>query len=153
MIQKLLSSVVLSMTLLTHVAWADMVNINEADATALQQNLKGIGKVKAEAIIAYRQEHGAFKALDDLKEVKGIGDNVFEKIKTDISLTEGLVQASDKASKKEITGKSGKSASTEETSVADKPLVKSPSDDSAKAKGVSSGASNQAVKTEKNNSK
>jgi competence protein ComEA len=50
------------------------VNINTADAQAIADNLNGIGLKKAEAIIAYRKEHGPFKTLEDLKEVKGIGD-------------------------------------------------------------------------------
>lgn len=153
MMQRLLSSVVLSVSLLTSTAWADLVNINQADAAALQQNLKGIGKVKADAIIAYRKEHGAFKALEDIKEVKGIGDGLFAKIKTDISLTDGLVQASDSTSKKEVSGKSGKSdASSSKTASADKPMVKAPSDDSARAKGGTPVAANS-EKSEKTGSK
>lgn len=50
------------------------VNINTADAQAIADNLNGIGIKKAEAIIAYRTEHGPFKTLEDLKSVKGIGD-------------------------------------------------------------------------------
>lgn len=50
------------------------VNINTADAQTIADHLNGIGLRKAEAIIEYRKEHGPFKTLDDLKEVKGIGD-------------------------------------------------------------------------------
>jgi len=56
------------------------VNINTADATELA-TLPGIGQVKAEAIVQYRKDHGKFKNINDLKEVKGIGDKVVEKIK------------------------------------------------------------------------
>lgn len=69
---------------------AEMVNINKASAEVMQSNLKGIGAKKAEAIINYRTEHGDFKKLEDIKEVKGIGDALFEKIKTEISLDQGL---------------------------------------------------------------
>lgn len=48
------------------------VNINAADVTQLA-TLKGIGPKKAEAIVAYRSEHGSFKTVDDLAKVKGIG--------------------------------------------------------------------------------
>lgn len=48
------------------------VNINQADLGQLT-SLKGIGPKKAEAIIAYRTAHGAFKSVDDLAKVKGIG--------------------------------------------------------------------------------
>ncbi len=66
---------------------AEMVNINTADVAALD-SLDGIGEKKAEAIVAYRTEHGEFKTLEDLKEVSGIGDKMFDKIKAEISLTD-----------------------------------------------------------------
>ncbi|MFZ1341686.1 ComEA family DNA-binding protein [Thiothrix eikelboomii] len=69
---------------------AELVNINKASAEIMQEHLKGIGAKKAEAIISYRTEHGEFKNLEDIKEVKGIGDALFEKIKADISLDQGL---------------------------------------------------------------
>lgn len=46
------------------------VNLNNANATELQ-NLKGIGAGKAQAIVDYRNAHGAFKAVDELTHVKG----------------------------------------------------------------------------------
>ena len=52
---------------------AGPVNINSADADALAEALKGVGKSKAEAIVAYRETHGAFKDADELVNVKGIG--------------------------------------------------------------------------------
>ena len=48
--------------------------------------LSGIGESKAEAIILYRKENGEFESLDDIKNVSGIGDNLYEKIKDDITL-------------------------------------------------------------------
>jgi competence protein ComEA len=78
---------------------AETININTADATALDA-LDGIGEKKAEAIIAYRTEHGEFKTLEDLKEVPGIGDKMFEKIKADIALTDtAAAPATDKTAK------------------------------------------------------
>jgi competence protein ComEA len=56
------------------------ININTADAEQLA-TLPGIGQVKAEAIIKYREDKGKFKNINDLKEVKGIGDKLIEKIK------------------------------------------------------------------------
>jgi competence protein ComEA len=56
------------------------VNVNTADATELA-TLPGIGQVKAEAIVKYRKNNGKFKNINELKEVKGIGDKVIEKIK------------------------------------------------------------------------
>lgn len=74
----------------TPALWAEVVNINKATASALQENLKGIGEKKARAIVAYRKEHGAFKTLDEIMEVKGIGKGIFKKIKADISLGKGI---------------------------------------------------------------
>lgn len=69
---------------------ADVININKATATVLQKNLKGIGEKKAQAIVAYRKNHGAFKTLDEIMEVKGIGEGIFKKIKANISLDKGI---------------------------------------------------------------
>ena len=52
------------------------VNINSARVDELATS-PGIGPVKAEAIVKYREKHGSFKKLEDLKEVKGIGDATF----------------------------------------------------------------------------
>lgn len=49
------------------------ININTADIAELTR-LKGIGVKKAEAIIAWRTENGGFKSVDQLLEVKGIGE-------------------------------------------------------------------------------
>ncbi|SDH41421.1 ComEA family DNA-binding protein [Pseudomonas panipatensis] len=62
------------------------VNINTADASLLQQELKGIGKVKAEAIVAYREANGPFTTVDQLLEVKGIGKAILEKNRSRLSL-------------------------------------------------------------------
>ncbi len=55
------------------------VNINNADAAAINQGLLNIGPSKAAAIVAYRKQHGAFKTADQLAEVKGIGLKTVEK--------------------------------------------------------------------------
>jgi competence protein ComEA len=62
-----------------------LVNINTADLTQLM-TLSGIGPSKANAILAYRDEHGLFKSIEDIKEVTGIGDLTFENIKNFISV-------------------------------------------------------------------
>ncbi|MCM1307499.1 MAG: ComEA family DNA-binding protein [Butyrivibrio sp.] len=56
------------------------ININTADA-ALLSTLPGIGKVKAESIVAYREENGGFKKIEDIMNVSGIKDSAYEKIK------------------------------------------------------------------------
>jgi competence protein ComEA len=62
------------------------VNLNTADAETLQRELSGIGAVKAQAIISYREQHGNFASTDELLEVKGIGEALFEKNRDKISV-------------------------------------------------------------------
>lgn len=56
------------------------ININTASQTQLEK-INGIGKTLAKAIIDYRKTNGKFKSVDDLKNVKGIGPKVIDKIK------------------------------------------------------------------------
>lgn len=56
------------------------VNLNTAAKEELM-TLDGIGEVKAEAIIRYREENGGFSSAEELKEVEGIKDGVFNKVK------------------------------------------------------------------------
>ena len=56
------------------------VNINTADKELLTQ-IPGIGPVTADAILAYRNDNGQFKSIDDLTKVKGIGNKTLEKLK------------------------------------------------------------------------
>lgn len=62
-----------------------LININTATETELM-SLTGIGESKAKAIISYRQENGNFASIEDIKNVTGIGDSVFEKIKNNITV-------------------------------------------------------------------
>jgi competence protein ComEA len=56
------------------------VNLNKADENELQ-NLPGIGPSKAAAIIEYRETTGQFKSIEDMKNISGIGDKTFDKLK------------------------------------------------------------------------
>lgn len=58
---------------------AAKVNLNSADAETLARELNGIGETKAHAIVEYRQANGAFESVDELLEVKGIGEATLEK--------------------------------------------------------------------------
>lgn len=55
------------------------VNLNSADAETLERELLGIGMVKAKAIVEYRDANGPFVSVDELLEVKGIGNATLEK--------------------------------------------------------------------------
>ena len=76
------------------VAWAGPVNINTADAKTLARELDGIGPAKAQAIVDYRQKNGAFKSVDDLLKVEGIGAKVLEQNRDNIRVEKGGGEAS-----------------------------------------------------------
>ncbi|MBP1904261.1 competence protein ComEA [Paenibacillus turicensis] len=61
------------------------VNINTAGLVELQ-NIPGVGEKKAQTIIDYRNKHGAFKKVQDLTKVKGIGTKSFQKMKPFIEI-------------------------------------------------------------------
>ncbi len=66
--------------------FAAPVNINTADAETLSSELSGIGQSKAEAIVAYREQHGPYKQIEDLVNVKGIGTATIDKNKSRLTL-------------------------------------------------------------------
>lgn len=55
------------------------VNLNTADAEELK-TLPGIGDAKANSILAYREQHGAFAAIEDIKNIEGIKDGIFARL-------------------------------------------------------------------------
>ncbi len=61
------------------------VNINTATAQELTA-LPGIGPAKAEAIIKHREANGPFKTVDELNDVKGIGNKILENIKNEVTV-------------------------------------------------------------------
>jgi competence protein ComEA len=65
-------------SLLPVAAWAGPVSINSADAATLAEELAGIGPAKAEAIVEYRDRNGPFESVDQLLDVKGIGERVLD---------------------------------------------------------------------------
>ncbi|MDQ7864096.1 helix-hairpin-helix domain-containing protein [Peribacillus frigoritolerans] len=62
-----------------------LVNLNTATQEDLQ-TLTGIGPSKANAILEYRETVGKFKEVDELKQVTGIGDKTFERLRDSISV-------------------------------------------------------------------
>ncbi len=69
-----------SYTSVTEITDDGRININTADLEQLCR-LPGIGETRAQAILAYRAEHGAFQSVEELMNVTGIKSGVYEKIK------------------------------------------------------------------------
>ena len=86
LLRQILCAAFLALTPLA--AWSAPVNVNKADAAALAENLNGVGPKIAAAIVAYRKEHGPFRKVEDLLEVKGIGPKILERIRPDVRLAD-----------------------------------------------------------------
>lgn len=63
----------------------EKVNLNTAEAADLE-TLPGIGPSKSSAILEYREKNGPFNKIEDMKNITGIGDKTFEKLKDSISV-------------------------------------------------------------------
>jgi len=61
-------------------AKADLINVNTADLETLMK-LPRVGPVIGQRIIDFREEHGGFKSLEEVMNVKGIGEKTFERLK------------------------------------------------------------------------
>ena len=61
------------------------LNLNTATSEELQ-SLPGIGEIRANAIIAYREQHGKFLYIEELMEISGIGESIFDSIKDFIAV-------------------------------------------------------------------
>ena len=66
---------------------AEPVDINTADAGALAEAIKGVGLKKAQAIVAYRTEHGPFESIDDLSRINGIGEKTVDDSRENITVS------------------------------------------------------------------
>ena len=76
----------LSGVLLSFNIFAAPVNINTADAAAIDAAMKGVGAKSAAAIVAYRTKNGPFTRVEDLAKVKGVGPKIVEKNRTNITI-------------------------------------------------------------------
>jgi competence protein ComEA len=63
----------------TMLAQEALIDLNSADAQTLAAALSGVGLVKAQEIIRYRETYGDFVAIEELAEVKGIGQTLLER--------------------------------------------------------------------------
>jgi competence protein ComEA len=82
----ILKTLALSILLASSAFAAEKVNINTADAATLDRVLIGVGPSKAEAIVAFRKQNGAFRSADQMVGVKGIGLATIEKNRDRIML-------------------------------------------------------------------
>lgn len=103
-IYSILNIFVISIVLFSHPAYADKmilgkddkqnenmmlqerVNINTASAEYMTKKLMGIGIKRAQYIVDYREKYGLFTDIEQLKEISGIGEAIFEKNKHILSL-------------------------------------------------------------------
>ncbi len=85
--------VVLGLSSISSLALA--LNINTADAEAMSNELKGIGAVKAEAIVKYRTENGPFSEANDLIAVPGIGPKTLELFQEQLTFDDAVEQNDD----------------------------------------------------------
>jgi competence protein ComEA len=111
------SALVVSACLASAAAWAGPVDINTADAGTLARELNGIGPARAQAIVAYRNEHGPFKSVDDLALVKNIPQKV-------IDANRELLQVGGKASAPRAEAKPATKADTRAARTDSKPEPK-----------------------------
>ncbi len=90
MIKNIFFALLLSLAL-TGITIADMepVDINTASVEQLADTLHGVGAAKAEAIVAYREEHGPFSHIDELVNVRGIGLRTVDHNRDRIALEAG----------------------------------------------------------------
>ncbi|HCA71406.1 MAG TPA: hypothetical protein DEP60_02150 [Ruminococcaceae bacterium] len=66
-------------------AYNGKVHLNSSPVSQLE-SLKGVGSALAKRIIIYRQQHGGFHSVEELKNVKGVGEKLFAQIKDQIDL-------------------------------------------------------------------
>lgn len=78
--------------LLVSTAAAAALNLNTATKDELV-TLPGIGPAKAQAIVDYRNQHGPFRSVDEVRKVKGIGEKLFTQIKPELTVGAGKTTA------------------------------------------------------------
>ncbi len=130
------------LTLFSFNTFAEPVNINKANAKTIAESLKGIGDKRAQAIVRYRAKHGSFKTLDDLRNVKGIGDKIIKNIASDVGLSKGK-------GKKSTTTKKTKAKAKKQ----DKKKTKQKKSTKASKKGKKKAKSDKATKKKKSKTK
>ena len=151
-LHKMLQSFLLAAVLLPAIAFAntefkgtETVNINRADAATLAAYLKGVGVNKAKDIIAYRNNNGKFKSIEDIKNVPGVGDETFKDNKRKMSTSRGKTVAPEGYKLGKASGKSKKTSKS-------KPMTKEPTS-KKKSSASSKDESKSSSKAKKSTSK
>jgi len=88
-VRSVLCGLVMAVSLLgvnTPLMAQDAVNINTDSPEVLSAGLQGVGLAKAYRIVEYRQAFGPFESVDELAEVKGIGETIIEQNRAQITL-------------------------------------------------------------------
>lgn len=99
---------------------ANPVDINTADAATLAKELNGVGPARAQAIVAYRTEHGPFKSVDDLGLVKNIPRKLIENNR-DVLRVGGGAPATPRADAKPAPARADARAARADQKAASKP--------------------------------
>jgi competence protein ComEA len=108
MFKTLFSTLALSLALAGSALAAEKVNINTADAATLDRVLVNVGPAKAQAIVAYRKQNGAFRSAEQLAQVQGIGLKTIEKNRESIMLGGGVPAAKPTTAKAPTTAAKGR---------------------------------------------
>lgn len=88
MLHKWILTFAMALCLVTGAAFAaDKININKASEAQLE-SLNGIGVATANAIIKYRESHHGFKSVEELSNVKGIGEKKLSKLQSQLTVSE-----------------------------------------------------------------
>jgi competence protein ComEA len=99
------------------------VNINQASSAEIAR-LPRVGAKLADRIVAHRNDHGPFKRVEDVMEVKGVGEKMFTSLKPYLSVS-GATTLAEKVSSKGSRGGAKRSRSGKETREKKSPAVKS----------------------------
>ncbi len=109
----------LSLTLLFSSVFAfaetGKININTANVATLAANLKGIGPKKAQAIVDFRTENGAFNTVDDLTLVSGIGPKLLERNRDIITVVDAVEIIAEESSNVEAVASSTEASDSSAT--------------------------------------
>jgi competence protein ComEA len=90
MVRKIVQSIfaLLLTGLVVLTSWAGPVDLNSADAETIARELNGVGVSRAQAIVEYREQYGAFLSAEDLLNVTGIGPHILQVNKANIVLSQ-----------------------------------------------------------------